>query len=75
MGNGVVVQVKACVRCFTDTDLDPLEGGKGMVGQGEQPGALFIEHLTHGPVGVARTRTLGGNALTPLLGLRIEVVQ
>ena len=70
----VVIQIKAYIRRFADTDRDPLVGFEGVVRQCQQLWLFLRKGLTHRHAPVFRTRSVGRRACAPGVGLRIQII-
>jgi hypothetical protein len=75
VGNGVVVPVEARVGGFAHLHLQALLGRERILGQGEQVGFLLREERAHAARAIFGTGPIGASALTPGLGLSVQIVQ
>ncbi len=73
--DAVLIFVEAGVGGLGDPDLAPLVDGEAVVGQRHQGAALALEGLAHGEGAVVRPGAVGGDALAPLPGLGVEIVE
>ncbi len=75
MRHGIVVQIEPDIGRLADRDLDAFEQGGWIVGQRQQAGRLLGERLADRLLRIFRTAPIGGLAVTPSLGLGIEVIE
>ena len=73
--HAVIVQIEPGVGGLADGDLDPVVGREGIAGQREERAALPLEGLAHGDGPVFGPGAVGGEAVAPVLGLGVEVVE
>ena len=74
MRHTVVVQIKAYIRGFADTDLDPLVSFEGVVRQRQQVWLFLRKGLADRHALIFRARSVGGGACAPGVGLRIQII-
>src|SRR5262245_26805885 len=71
--DGVVVEIEARVRSFSDLDIHALVGREYIARKREEALPLRFKRLANGDCRLARTAPVARDAMTPGVGLRIEI--